>query len=42
MVAIQDWDSPYSFFNPVYNVKAEDGNVQRVITGGVGAFLGVW
>jgi yeast amino acid transporter len=37
-----DWDSPFSFFNHAYQVKDEDGNLQRTITGGVGTFLGVW
>jgi hypothetical protein len=38
----EDWDSPYSFFNSVYQVKDSAGNVQREITGGTGRFLGVW
>lgn len=37
-----DWTSPYSFSNPGYNVVDENGNVQRVITGSMGRFLGEW
>jgi hypothetical protein len=37
----KDWNSPFSFFNPVYWVNSADGN-QAVIGGGVGQFLGVW
>jgi len=37
-----DWDNPYSFFNPVYQVKDENGNLQRTITGTIGIFLGMW
>lgn len=36
------WDSPYSFFNNVYQVKDENGNFQRNITGSIGTFLGIW
>ncbi|KAL1953034.1 hypothetical protein VTO42DRAFT_3743 [Malbranchea cinnamomea] len=36
------WDSPYSFFAPVYNVKGRDGEIQRQIEGSVGTLLGVW
>ncbi|KAI9046855.1 hypothetical protein LZ554_008934 [Drepanopeziza brunnea f. sp. 'monogermtubi'] len=36
------WDSPYSFFNPVYQVKDVDGNIQRVIQGTIGTFLAMW
>jgi amino acid transporter len=39
---MKDWDTPYSFFNPVYQVKSEDGVNQALIGGGVGQFLGVW
>lgn len=38
----QDWNSPYSFFNPGYKVVDENGNVQRVIIGSTGRFLGEW
>jgi len=41
-VGTRYWDSPYSFFNSVYQVKDSAGNVQREITGGTGRFLGVW
>lgn len=37
-----DWDSPYSFFNPTYHVKDEDGNLQRDIQGTIGTFLAMW
>ena len=37
-----DWNSPYSFFNPGYSVVDENGDVQRVITGSMGRFLGAW
>ncbi len=37
-----DWDEPYGFFNSVYYVTDDDGNVQRKITGPVGSLLGVW
>ncbi|KAL3422348.1 amino acid permease [Phlyctema vagabunda] len=36
------WDSPYSFFNPVYQVKGRDGDLQKVFKGSIGTFLGVW
>ncbi|KAK0105446.1 hypothetical protein ONS96_004833 [Cadophora gregata f. sp. sojae] len=36
------WDSPYSFFNPTYHVKDEDGNLQRDIQGAIGTFLAMW
>ncbi|KAM7191108.1 hypothetical protein V8F20_009426 [Naviculisporaceae sp. PSN 640] len=36
------WNSPYSFFNPYYNVKDSDGNLQRTILGSTGTLLGVW
>jgi amino acid transporter len=36
------WDSPYSFFNPIFKVQDSAGNTQREITGGTGRFLGVW
>ncbi|OAR01600.1 hypothetical protein LLEC1_00467 [Akanthomyces lecanii] len=36
------WDEPYGFFNSVYYVADDDGNVQRKITGPVGSLLGVW
>ncbi|KAL5324908.1 hypothetical protein ACEPPN_006027 [Leptodophora sp. 'Broadleaf-Isolate-01'] len=36
------WDSPYSFFNPTYHVKDEDGNLQRDIKGTLGTFLAMW
>ncbi|KAK2846409.1 hypothetical protein FQN49_005748 [Arthroderma sp. PD_2] len=35
------WDSPYSFINPEYHIKNQDGSV-RVIDGGIGKLLGVW
>lgn len=38
----EDWDSPYTFFQNVYQVKDENGNFQRNITGSIGTFLGVW
>ncbi|KAF4636463.1 hypothetical protein G7Y89_g1615 [Cudoniella acicularis] len=41
-IRAKNWNSPYSFFNTNYNVKDENGNLQRTITGGVGSFLGVW
>jgi amino acid transporter len=37
-----DWDNPYSFFNPVYSVADENGNIQRTIAGTAGVFLGMW
>ncbi|KIN04574.1 hypothetical protein OIDMADRAFT_101530 [Oidiodendron maius Zn] len=36
------WDQPFSFFNSVYAVTDEDGNVQRHITGTIGTFLNMW
>ncbi|KAH7311903.1 proline-specific permease [Rhexocercosporidium sp. MPI-PUGE-AT-0058] len=36
------WDSPYSFFNPTYHIKDEDGHLQRDITGTIGTFLAMW
>jgi len=36
------WNSPWSFFNPNYQVRDEDGKLQRVITGSAGTLLGVW
>jgi len=42
VIGAKNWDSPFSFFNHAYQVKDEDGNLQRTITGGVGTFLGVW
>ncbi|KAH8591067.1 proline-specific permease [Bisporella sp. PMI_857] len=36
------WNAPYGFFRNSFQVKNEDGEVQRLITGGVGTFLGVW
>jgi hypothetical protein len=37
-----DWNDPYSFFNPVYSVEDENGNLQRTIAGTAGVFLGMW
>ncbi len=34
-----DWNSPFSFVNPVYRVEDEAGNVQRTITGTVSQLL---
>ena len=42
LIPIADWNEPYSFFNPVYQVKNEDGNLQRTIEGTAGMFLGMW
>lgn len=36
------WNSPYSFFNPIYKAKDEDFNVSHVFTGSLGTLLGVW
>lgn len=36
------WNNPYSFFNPVYSVTDENGNIQRTIAGAAGIFLGMW
>ncbi|KAL2127208.1 hypothetical protein VTI74DRAFT_11104 [Chaetomium olivicolor] len=36
------WNSPYSFFNPVYAAMDENLHVSHVITGSVGTLLGVW
>ncbi|EGX93560.1 proline-specific permease [Cordyceps militaris CM01] len=38
----QYWDKPYGFFNDVYHVTDDAGNVQRQITGSIGSLLGVW
>ncbi|PQE07454.1 proline-specific permease protein [Rutstroemia sp. NJR-2017a BBW] len=38
----QHWSSPWGFFNHVYHVRGESGEVQREITGGTGSFLGMW
>ena len=42
LIGIADWNSPFTFFNHVYHVKDEEGNLERTITGGIGTFLGVW
>ncbi|PMD57773.1 amino acid transporter-like protein [Hyaloscypha bicolor E] len=39
---MKHWNDPYSFFNPVYSVTDENGNLQRTIAGTAGIFLGVW
>ncbi|KAE9365145.1 putative proline-specific permease [Stipitochalara longipes BDJ] len=39
---MKHWNDPYSFFNPVYSVSDENGNLQRTITGTAGVFLGMW
>ncbi|KIM96928.1 hypothetical protein OIDMADRAFT_169710 [Oidiodendron maius Zn] len=41
-IGVKYWNSPYSFFNPGYRVVDENGNVQRVIIGSTGRFLGEW
>ncbi|KAH8673457.1 proline-specific permease [Xylariales sp. PMI_506] len=41
-VGTRYWNAPYGFFNTKYNVKNEDGDLQRVITGSVGTLIGVW
>jgi hypothetical protein len=38
----QDWNDPYSFFNPAYNAKNEKFETTQVITGSLGTLLGVW
>ncbi|KIM93692.1 hypothetical protein OIDMADRAFT_173067 [Oidiodendron maius Zn] len=42
ILGVTYWNSPYSFFNPGYSVVDENGDVQRVITGSMGRFLGEW
>ncbi|KAH8586175.1 proline-specific permease [Bisporella sp. PMI_857] len=41
-VSTRYWDRPYSLFNNIYQVKGDDGVVQRSITGSAGTFLGLW
>ncbi|KAJ2965274.1 hypothetical protein NQ176_g10693 [Zarea fungicola] len=36
------WDRPWGFFNDVYTVKDDNGNIQEKITGSIGSLLGVW
>jgi amino acid transporter len=40
--SIADWNDPYSFFNSVYAVTDENGNLQRTISGTIGTFLNMW
>lgn len=42
VIGTKNWSSPFTFFNHNYKVKDENGNLERVITGGLGTFLGVW
>ncbi|EEP82095.1 conserved hypothetical protein [Uncinocarpus reesii 1704] len=36
------WDAPYGFFNRQFPIKDENGNLQRMMTGSMGSFLGMW
>lgn len=36
------WNSPYSFFNSVYNAKDEDLNIVHTISGSLGTLIGLW
>ncbi|KAK4136244.1 proline-specific permease [Trichocladium antarcticum] len=36
------WNSPYSFFNPIYNAKDDNLEIKQTIVGSVGTLLGVW
>lgn len=38
----QDWNDPYSFFNPAYTAKNEEFETTHVIPGSLGTLLGVW
>ncbi|WEW60397.1 hypothetical protein PRK78_005882 [Emydomyces testavorans] len=37
-----DWDKPYGFFNPKFPVVDDNGNLQRMMVGPMGSFLGMW
>ncbi|KAI1913774.1 hypothetical protein LOZ53_002226 [Ophidiomyces ophidiicola] len=36
------WDKPYGFFNPDFPIKDDNGHLQRMMTGPMGSFLGMW
>jgi hypothetical protein len=42
LTTFEDWNSPYSFFNNVYNARNDNLEITHTFTGSLGTLLGVW
>jgi amino acid transporter len=42
LTSLEDWNSPYSFFNSIYKARNDDLEITHTFTGSLGTLLGVW